>query len=272
MPWVADRAIAILLVGKAVPSVTLPDTATGVLFTGTAGTCVEVVRAGVRHPLPDACTFDTRGYLRFDVRVRSVAQLAERPVGITLPRACGGPPPVVVRDLAGACPEGRVPADVFTDVAGTTHATRIGCVAWWGIVRDVAETPFAPERPLTRTQLAAMVSRWLDAVGVDLPEPTTAVFADAGDPSTDTTSTGFRSPASSAASVTAGSVPGAPVARGQAATIVIRAVEHARDRELADPKFDVFRDHTDTAHEVAIGRAAEAGLVGGVAVSRHVSG
>jgi hypothetical protein len=64
--------------------------------------------------------------------------------------------------------------------------------------------------------------------------------------------------------------PSAPVTRGQAATIVTRAVEQALGSELPDPQIDVFRDDTDTAHEFAIGRAAEAGLVGGVTVGRYV--
>lgn len=270
--WVADRDIVSLPAGKAVPSVTLPDTTTGVLLTGMAGTPVEVVRAGVRHPLPDACTFDTRGYLRSDVRVRSAAQLAELPVGITLPRACGDPPLVVVRDLAAACPEARVPADAFTDVAGTTHATGTGCVAWWEIVRGVTETTFAPERPLTRAQLAAMVSRWLDAVGVDLPEAATAAFVDVGDSvhGRDIDRLALAGIVTSFGDGRFG--PGAPVTRGQAATIVTRAAEHALGRELAAPQIAVFRDDFDTAHEFAIGRAAEAGLVGGVGVGRYVPG
>jgi hypothetical protein len=268
--WVADRDIAALPVGKAVPSVTLPDTSTGVLLTGTSGTPVEVVRAGVRHALPDACTFDTRGYLRSDVRVRSSAQLAQLPLGITLPRACGDPPPVVVRDLAGACPGGRVPADAFVDAVGTTHATGIACVAWWEVVRGVTGTTFAPERPLTRAQLAAMVSRWLDAVGEELPEATTAAFVDVGN------SVHQRDIDRLALAGVVGGFgdgrfgPSAPVTRGQAATIVTRAVERALGRELPDPQIDVFRDDTDTAHEFAIGRAAEAGLVGGVTVGRYV--
>lgn len=267
--WVAGRDVASLPVGTPVPSVSLPDTATGVLLTGSRGGPVHVVRAGVRHPLPDACTFDTRGYLGSDVRVRTAEQLERLPVGTPLPRACGDPPAVELRDTAAACPHERVPTGAFVDVVGTTHAAGIACVAWWEVVRGIADDRFAPERALTRGQLAAMVARWIDAVGADLPEATETTFTDVPG------SVHQRDIDRLALAGIVGGFrdgrfgPGERVTRGQAATIVTRAVELALGRELTDPAIDAFRDDTDTTHEFAIGRVAEAGLVGGVAVGRY---
>ena len=267
--WVADRDVGLLPVGRPVPSVTRPDTATGTLLAASSDAPIDVVRSGVRHRLPDACTFDTRGYLRSDVRLRSTAQLAELPAGAPLPRACGAAVAVVPRDTAAACPADRVPVEPFVDAIGTTHADGIACIAWWEVVRGVSDDTFAPGRVLNRGQFAAMVARWFDAVDADLPEAGTPAFDDVG------TSVHQRDIERLAAAGIVGGfgdrrfAPGDPVSRGQVATIVTRAIEEALGLGLPDPALDPFYDDTDTAHEFSIGRAAEAGLVGGVAVGRY---
>jgi hypothetical protein len=176
---------------------------------------------------------------------------------------------VVARDTAAACPADRVPSGSFADAIGTTHADGIACIAWWEVVRGVDDDTFAPGRVLTRGQFAAMVARWIDAIEAELPEAATPAFDDVG------ASVHQRDIERLAAAGIVGGfgdrrfAPGDPVSRGQVATIVTRATEQALGRGLRDPELDPFYDDTDTAHEFGIGRAAEAGLVGGVAIGRY---
>lgn len=61
------------------------------------------------------------------------------------------------------CPASQAGHVGFADVpASNAHAAAIACARQWGVVTGVAESRFAPQRPLTRGQAASMVWRLID--------------------------------------------------------------------------------------------------------------
>lgn len=79
---------------------------------------------------------------------------------------------------AGACPRERVPATAFTDTVGSVHRASIDCLTWWGITEGRTPTSFAPNRAITRGQVAAMLARLLEHAGLADPAAPSAGFAD----------------------------------------------------------------------------------------------
>ena len=67
----------------------------------------------------------------------------------------------------------------FTDVAtGSTHDAAINCIAYYGITRGTTATTFAPNRTISRWQLAVMLQRASGPAGVDLPDDEDMGFTD----------------------------------------------------------------------------------------------
>jgi hypothetical protein len=87
--------------------------------------------------------------------------------------------PIAVRDLALACPSGRVPPAGFRDVpGGSTFARAIDCLVWYGLSQGTTATTYAPNAAVSRRQMAVFLHRLLDQVVV-LPEPpSTSTFTD----------------------------------------------------------------------------------------------
>ena len=79
--------------------------------------------------------------------------------------------------------EGDFPGTSFSDVRpGTWYAPYVEWGAKNGIVNGMGEGIFAPDSPVTREQMAALITRYADAAGYDLPAGVSAVaaFRDAG--------------------------------------------------------------------------------------------
>ena len=70
----------------------------------------------------------------------------------------------------------------FTDVAtGSTHDAAINCIAYYGITRGTTATTFAPDRTISRWQLAVMLQRAAGPAGVELADaPATSSLTDIG--------------------------------------------------------------------------------------------
>ena len=69
-----------------------------------------------------------------------------------------------------ACPEGVVPSGGLIDTAGA-HGFSVDCLVWWGITQGVSETEFAPDRELSRAQLATFLYRVLERTAQPIPDP-----------------------------------------------------------------------------------------------------
>jgi hypothetical protein len=165
------------------------------------------------------------------------------------------------RSTALACPE-RQPMP-FSDVPlGGTHAPSIACAAAWSLVRGTGGgTLYAPDRMVTRAQMAGFMVRLLREAGVGLDASHDAFDDDAGNT--------FEADinALAAVGVVRGTAPrqyspSATVSRAQMATFLVRAVELAAGPLPAGR--NAFSDDDGSPHEESIDKAAAAGLVRGM--------
>jgi hypothetical protein len=186
------------------------------------------------------------------------ASLREYPVTLE-------PTPVpVARGIVAGCPPAEVPASPFTDVAAASvHATAIDCIAWREITQGRSPTMFEPAGTVTRGQLASMLARAISTVGVDLPADPDEAFTDVAG-----TTHARQIDQLAALDVVTGRqdgtyAPGAPVTRGQMASLLVRTFEEVAGFEL-DPQRDYFADDAGSVHEAAVNASALAGLTTGV--------
>jgi hypothetical protein len=181
------------------------------------------------------------------------------PVGLGLTAASGA--------VTGTCPGGSAPADRFTDDDTSVHEAAIACSTWWDLTRGVSATAYAPSRPLTRGQAAALVARMLSRTGLTLPASPPDEFAD------DTGGAhSYATNRLAAIGVLAGRAdgrfaPSAALSRGAMASLLVGAY---RERSGVDPPRggDHFSDDDGTVHERAIDQAAELGLTHGAEPGR----
>jgi hypothetical protein len=140
----------------------------------------------------------------------------------------------------------------FTDIAGTPFEDDIVWLWEQGITTGCTATKFCPKDPVTRGQMATFLARALD-----LP-------AALGDHFTDDDGTAHEDNINRLfeAGITTGCTatkfcPKDPVTRGQMSTFLDRGYE------LPDASHDFFTDDNGTAHEAAINKVAEAGIITG---------
>lgn len=174
-------------------------------------------------------------------------------------------PAVPPRDVDDACPPGSVPSAGFTDVpSGNVHRFHIACATWWGVTNGVSATTYRPAGIVTRAQLAGMIARLVENGGGRLPNDAPDAFDDdAGN----THEAAINSLA--ALGVVRGTSsrqfsPREAVTRGQAATLVARALGEVRVSLPTSPD-DAFADDTGSTHEGAINALAAEGIVTGIA-------
>lgn len=198
----------------------------------------------------------------------------ERPVASTL--VARYRPRRTVRDAAKtACRPARVPTPSFTDITGTAHEAAIACAAWYALAAGIDDTRYAPQRPVTRAQMASFLARMVDHVathpgaehsGRALPDPR-AAFADV--PSGSPHAAAIRRLA--AADIVTGGPgglpasrygPGLTVTRAQMASLLDRTLTHIRGAPLRAGG-NVFADDTGSVHEAAANRLARAGIAQG---------
>jgi hypothetical protein len=85
----------------------------------------------------------------------------------------------VLRDITeNACPEGEVPASVFTDIENTTFEAEIACVEWYDVTSGATATTYNPLGTVSRGQMATFIANLIDYVDED-------ALDDASDTTTD---------------------------------------------------------------------------------------
>lgn len=182
------------------------------------------------------------------------------PSARTIDRVC--PPPDEVLAATGQ------PAPDFPDV-GTTHGEAIVCAAQYGIITGFDDGTVRPDLPVTRGQLATLLTRWVQtAIGFDLPMPDERAFTD-----TDGSVHADAIDALAAVGVVGGREdgtygPGEPLTRAQLAGTVAGAISFADvldvDGPLPPDDSEVsFLDTVDSLFEAPIRALAGIGVVQG---------
>ena len=185
------------------------------------------------------------------------ASLREHPV--TLVRT----PVPAERGIDAACPTADIPPAGFVDVApGNVHAAAIDCIAWREITVGRTPTTYEPAGPITRGQMASMLTRALTAMEQHLPAQPDSPF-----PDTPGTTHALAIDRLAQLGIVRGRAdgsygPGEVVTRAQMATFLVRTFELIAF-EL-EPDRDYFVDDDGSVHERSINAAALAGLTVGV--------
>lgn len=172
--------------------------------------------------------------------------------------------PTVARDpaTAAACDPVEVPGAGFADVGPNVHREAIDCLAWWDIIEGRTATTFVPQADVRRDQVASIVARLLEEVGVTMPESPDDAFTD-DDGNTHEANINALAELEVILGKTATTFdPSAPVTRGQVASILARSYELITGEPLAEGE-DAFTDDDGTTHEAAINAVAAAGWVNG---------
>jgi hypothetical protein len=163
--------------------------------------------------------------------------------------------------LRYSCPDDRVPAGGFTDVApGSTHGRAIACVAWWRIAQGRVDGSFGPQGHVTRAQMASFVHRFLRVSGERFDRGAPTPFRDVGgvhavaiaelaavDVVRGTSATTFS--------------PDRPITRGQAASLLSRAT--LRVSGLSRPDTERRFDDVDGVHDGAVHHLAHLSVAAG---------
>lgn len=196
--------------------------------------------------------------------VAAVAQ--EAPAARSIDRVCPPPDEVLARLDDGATD--------FPDV-GATHGRTIVCAAQYGIVTGFADGTVRPDLPVTRGQLATLLSRWVrTAIGFRLPVPDDRAFTD-----TDGSVHADAITALAAVGIVGGREdgtygPGEPLTRAQLAGTVAAAISFADvlavDGPLPPDDSDVgFVDTEGNVFEAPIRALAGIGVVQGTGDGRY---
>jgi len=158
----------------------------------------------------------------------------------------------------------------FRDIATSSHRDAIACVAERGITSGVSARRFAPERSVTRGQMATFIARLLEQAGRRVPDVGDVAFTDVVG---SVHATNIRRLA--AAGLLNGFAdgtyrPNEPVSRAQAASLLDRAHTFASGTAFPDAGFDAFDDDDGSVHEPAVNRLAGAGIVRGSRSGRFI--
>jgi subtilisin family serine protease len=165
-------------------------------------------------------------------------------------------------DISHACPDGRVPDSGFTDIAGNAHERAIHCVAWWDVVRGVGGGLYAPQRSVTRGQMATFVANMIIASEGSLPPAEDQGFEDVAGHAHERAINRLA-----AAGIVSGRTattyePDRRVNRAQMATFLVNAWTHRTGETLTSTQ-SWFDDISGNVHEDRINAAAEAGFTTG---------
>jgi hypothetical protein len=171
-------------------------------------------------------------------------------------------PVAVARGTDLGCPPGQVPEDGLADADGSVHEANVDCIVWWQVAAS-ATRRYDPGAVVTRAQMASFLARVITRSGGSLPaDPPDAFSDDLG--SVHEHSIDQLAAVGVLAGTNGRALPAASVTRAQMATFLVRAYELRAVRALPDGP-DYFLDDDASVHAQAIGRAAAAGLTGGLA-------
>lgn len=186
--------------------------------------------------------------------------------------AVGGP--ARASTVASACPTGTVPRGGFTDVStGDTHQVSIDCLVWWRITGGVRPGSYGPEVPLTRAQLATMLSRLLTRTGDHPGAVPAAPFPDVDRNGSHTVGIDALHHLGVIQGKDGRFHPEATVTRDQMASMLVRLLTDDSLYDLALTDEASFSDIAGNTHAANIRRLAGAGITSGVGGGRyHPSG
>ena len=162
-----------------------------------------------------------------------------------------------------ACANGAPPAG-FEDVSSHgTHGAAIDCAVELGVVRGTTATTFSPDNAVSREQIASLLARSLDQLGIELPPLQTAPEFD------DLSGThGANVRQLAAADIVQGYGDGTfgptdDISREQLASVLVRTLEFVRNAEVTSDEPAGFDDVTGGTHAGAIDAAFAEGLLRG---------
>lgn len=152
--------------------------------------------------------------------------------------------------------------DVFDDVAGSTFAAAIDCLAAYGIVHGDHTARFRPQAPATRGQTATTLDRLAEVADAQQLPDGDVPYDDVAD-STHRDAIGRLHTAGIAhGSTTTRYAPSAQLTRGQAATLHARTLA-VLGVDLDDDPPAAFDDTAGTTHQQAIAQLAALDVVDG---------
>lgn len=187
---------------------------------------------------------------------------------VALPAAPAAAAPA--RGTGVVCPPDRLPPLPFADVpSGDTFAPAIACVLGTGTVRGVTSTSYVPGVPVSRGQLALLLTRVADRAGAPVPSDGSPRFTDL-----DGANPAVRDAAEALADADVVSGypdatfrPEAFVRRDQLATFLVRLQGLVRGpRATPEP---CFTDTLTNTHADGIGRLCALGVVTGSSPGRY---
>jgi subtilisin family serine protease len=163
------------------------------------------------------------------------------------------------------CRPDRTSPARFHDVAGTNvHRSGIDCLAQHGVTSGRPDGGFGPAATVTRGQLATFLANVVERSGTRPPAPA-AGFVDVRPGDVHAASIDRLAELGIARAGADGRFrPGAPVTRGQAATLVVQT-HAALTGQRSDPSRRWYDDTDGSTHVDTIDRARDLGLVSGVA-------
>lgn len=170
--------------------------------------------------------------------------------------------------ISTACPPALVPTAAFGDVRGNVHREAVGCLVWYDLTNGTRSGVYSPADPLTRAQMATLITRLAQRSGMRLPAPRHQGFTDiAGNPHADAINQLAELGVVQGLTPTTYG-PGALVTRAQMATFLVRGYEQLTGETLTRSR-DWFADDNGLVHEDAINKAAEADFVTGYSRSTY---
>lgn len=187
----------------------------------------------------------------------TAAVVVEHPVTLA-------PTPVpTARPIWRPCPVDAGSEPGFEDVpAEGAHAHAIACIVDWELAHGITEVTYAPDRPVTRGQMASFVDRMMAAAGQPLPDSAEDTFVDDDE--------SVHEPAIerlAAAGLIEGVAddlyaPAQAVTRAQGVSLLWRAHEHLAGTALV-ASTDYYDDDTTSVHHAAINGLSLAGVTTG---------
>lgn len=181
---------------------------------------------------------------------------------LTVVTATGASAQTSPRDIEAGCPASRVLPAGFADTPGTTFASEVDCVVWWGVASGRSATSYGPSLSTNRAQMASFFANLIRASGGDLPNDAPTSFTD-----TSGSVHANNIDALAAIGVVAGTTattysPSRAVTRAQMATFITRTYGYLTGEGLIGDQ-DYFDDDNGSVHEDAINAIAQVGITGG---------
>jgi hypothetical protein len=212
----------------------------------------------------------------------TVAAVGALPIGAAHAQTATPPP---ARSIDAVCANMPARYDPFDDIAANTFTRSVRCLAFAGITSGVAPARYAPERRVTRAQMASLLARMIDssvALGTSgglqaLPgHDGTNTFTDVAGNNVHVGNINRLADAGIALGGPGGLpatsfAPERPVTREQMASLITRSLTYLTGAPVVSAN-DYFVDDDTSVHQRNINALAEAGIAVGDGVDRFGPG